>query len=75
MLKNTLFVVASAIAIVGSASLPAAASECQGTVNAFGECIPPEPVELPEPSTILGSMVVAGALLGKKGLDAKNASK
>ncbi len=76
MLKNTLFVVASTIAVVTSFSLPAAAVECEPgeEPNEFGIC-QPVPRRVPEPSTILGSLVVVGALIGKKGLDNKKVSK
>lgn len=62
MLKNTLFVVASAIAIVGSASLPAAAFGSGNLADGANN-----PTEVPEPSTILGTMVVGGiGLLSSK---------
>ncbi len=54
MLKNTLSVAAATIAVIASASLPAAASigSLTGTANT--------PARVPEPSTILGTLVVGG---------------
>jgi len=55
MLKNTLLAAATLLTVIGSASLPA---------NAFGigdlaeNANPPQ--EVPEPSTILGTLVVSG---------------
>lgn len=52
MLKNTLFVAAAAIAVVASFSAPASATGgLPGTTT---------PVSVPEPSTLLGTLVVGG---------------
>ncbi len=57
MLKNILSVAAATIAIVASASLPAAAFlDLEGTI---GSADTPK-ARVPEPSTILGTLVVGG---------------
>ena len=76
MLKNTLFAAGAAIAIIAASSMPASAVSCpSGKVpdaNGFG-CVDAQ--EVPEPLTILGSVAVGGAILGKKALSAKKADK
>lgn len=76
MLKNSLLAAGAAIAVIASSSMPASAVGCpSGQIpnpSGFG-CVDVEPV--PEPLTILGSVAVGGALLGKKVLGSKNADK
>jgi len=63
MLKNTLSVAAATVATIASLSLPAAATG--GSILA--QINDPEPTRVPEPSTILGSLVVGGiGLIGTK---------
>ncbi|NEO53299.1 MAG: PEP-CTERM sorting domain-containing protein [Okeania sp. SIO3B5] len=78
MLKNTLFAAAATITVVASSSLPAFAVGCpDGQIpdpnDPFGGCID-APVELPEPSSILG-IVALGGFLGKKALDSQKVHK
>ncbi|MEM1172948.1 MAG: PEP-CTERM sorting domain-containing protein [Cyanobacteria bacterium P01_H01_bin.35] len=56
MLKNTLSTAAATIAIVASASLPAAATS--DLTDLIGSAEPP--ARVPEPSTILGTLAVGG---------------
>lgn len=68
MLKNTLFAAAATITIVASSSLPAAASGG----------LPGASVSVPEPSTILGTLVVSGIGLlttKKKGAESNEEQK
>ncbi len=72
MLKNTLFVVASTIAVVTSASLPASATPtCIAGLPGCG----PEPVRVPEPTTVLGLLSVGAGMAAKKMVDSHKASK
>ncbi|MBD2665587.1 hypothetical protein B6N60_00025 [Richelia sinica FACHB-800] len=74
MLKKTLLVASAAIALSAASSAPAFATACpSNNFDTFGQCIPsPQPV--PEPSAILGTLLVGG-FIGKKALDAKKATK
>ncbi|MGF1535402.1 MAG: PEP-CTERM sorting domain-containing protein [Elainellaceae cyanobacterium] len=58
MLKKITFVTGLAIAIAAAASLPASAA---GGGRNFSD-----PEEVPEPLTIVGSLLVGGGLLTKK---------
>ena len=58
MLKNTLLAAGAAIAIIGSASLPASAT------GGLPQSSDPQPV--PEPMTVLGSLAVGGGFVAKK---------
>lgn len=72
MLKNTLFAAATTLTVIGS-SLPAFAF---GSVD-LGEAANP-PQEIPEPSMILGSLVVGGLGLmasKKKGVKSNEEQK
>ena len=67
MLKNTLSVAAATIAVIASASLPAAA-----TFGNLGNQAN-SPARVPEPSTILGTLVVGGiGLISTKKKDAQS---
>ncbi len=56
MLKNTLSVAAATIAVIASVSLPAAAViDLDEVINSADT-----PARVPEPSTILGTLVVGG---------------
>ena len=76
-MKATILTVTAAIAMVAAASFPASAVDCgpgEQPAGPFGGCeqIPtPEPV--PEPATIVGSLVAGGALLGRKYLKSQKA--
>ncbi|NET72341.1 MAG: PEP-CTERM sorting domain-containing protein [Sphaerospermopsis sp. SIO1G2] len=71
MLKKALVVTSAAIALSAAISLPASASDCDGTLDAFGICQPNPDVEtVPEPTTVLGTLFV-GAYIGKKAIDAR----
>ena len=67
MLKNTLFAAGAAIALIASSSLPASAV---GGGRDFSNHNNPEPV--PEPVTVLGSILVGGSFLAKKLTDKKH---
>nr|WP_293098002.1 PEP-CTERM sorting domain-containing protein [Okeania sp. SIO2F4] len=68
MLKNTLSVAAATIAVIASASLPAAAT---GLGDILGQAN--TPARVPEPSTILGTLVVGGiGLISTKKKDAQS---
>jgi hypothetical protein len=80
MLKKALFVASAAIALAAASSLPALAtgslneSECAaagGTYNDdIGLCDLPN-TSVPEPSAILGTLLIGGVLC-KKAFDANN---
>jgi hypothetical protein len=74
MLKKTLLVASAAIALSAASSVPAFATACpSGEFDGFGQCISgPQPQPIPEPSTILGTLVMGG-FIGKKALDAHKA--
>ncbi|NEP80102.1 MAG: PEP-CTERM sorting domain-containing protein [Okeania sp. SIO3B3] len=76
MLKKTLFAAAATITVVVSSSLPAAAVNCpDGQVpNADGFGCVDAPIEVPEPTSILGILAVGG-LIGKKAFDAQKICK
>jgi hypothetical protein len=73
MLKKALVVTSAAIAISAASSVPAYATQCTGTIDAFGQCVP-NPQRVPEPTTVLGTLLV-GAFIGKKAIDANKVSK
>ncbi len=68
MLKKALVVTSAAIALSAAASLPASATGLGGVANQANT-----PVTTPEPSFILGSLVVGGiGLFGAKKNSAKS---
>jgi hypothetical protein len=76
---NILLGLTAAIALAAASSLPASATGCNPgetfIPNQFGggECVAnPQPV--PEPSAILGTLLV-GAFIGKKAFDARKVKK
>ncbi|NEQ39975.1 MAG: PEP-CTERM sorting domain-containing protein [Okeania sp. SIO3I5] len=77
MLKKTLFVVASTIAVTAATSLPAAANlKCPPNIpsGVIPGCSS-APVKVPEPTTVLGLLCVGGGMVAKKMVDSRMASK
>jgi hypothetical protein len=74
MLKKALFVTSAALAISTTASLPAfATGTCSPSDIAIG--VPgceQEPVKVPEPTTMLGILLVGGSMAAKKFADSLN---
>lgn len=59
MIKHSLFAAGMAIAVITAVALPASATGGLPSPS-------PDPEEVPEPLTIIGSLVVGGGIIAKK---------